>query len=44
MLVSGPDVSLLDASLAEVLFDGRESREELRDDDLDSEQLAEIFD
>ena len=42
MLVSGPEVSLLDASLAEVLFDGSESREELLEDDLDSEQLAEM--
>jgi len=44
MLVSGPEVSLLDASLAEVLFEGRESRDELLDDDLDSEQLAEMDD
>ena len=42
--ISGPDVSLLEASLAVVLFDGRESIDELLDDERDSEQLADSDD
>ena len=44
MLVSGPEVSRLEASLADVLFDGIESIDELLEDERDSEQLAELED